>query len=139
MAIPIPRHRALAYLELGDYPRARECCQQALRNAQALGWSQPVAHLINTLADIALKEGRLDDAERLLRDGLPMALRQSDRLRVARYKRTYAYLEQARRHDVELRRWASDALDGFERLGIEPEAQEMRRLLAAAAVTTPRA
>ncbi|HKS70511.1 MAG TPA: NB-ARC domain-containing protein [Ktedonobacterales bacterium] len=131
LMIHIPRYRALAYLELGDYPRAREYCQQALRNTQVLGWSQPVAHLINTLADIALREGDLDAAERLLRDGLPAALRLDDRRRVALYNRSFAFLEQARHHDAEMRRRASEALDGFERLGIEPEAQEMRRLLAA--------
>jgi LuxR family glucitol operon transcriptional activator len=133
MLIHIPRYRCLAYLELGDLARARASCYQAIGQAQALGWHQPIIHLRNNLADIALREHDLATAERLLCEGLPEAYRDGDKRRIALYKRSYAYLEQVRHQPDAARQWATEALDLFERLGMGPETQELRELLAAVA------
>ncbi|HEV7127280.1 MAG TPA: hypothetical protein VGN32_07540, partial [Ktedonobacterales bacterium] len=129
MLIHIPTYRGLAYLGIGDLARARSCCYQAIGQAQALGWHQPIIHVRNYLADIALREPDLDAAENLLREGLPEAQHDGDKRRIALYQRSFAHLEHARHQPEAARRYATEALDSFERLGMHPETAAMRLLL----------
>jgi len=123
--------QAVAHFEAQNYGQAEQHFRHVLEQGQAIRWQRAVIYTQNWLADIAIEQGDLDEAERLLRTGLPMAKRNKDRRRTAYYKRSFAYLEQKRGNLAEARRWATKALDGFERLGMQPETEEMRELVEA--------
>jgi non-specific serine/threonine protein kinase len=60
-------------LALGDYPRARHICEEALESIRDTGRKPTVeVYWLNLLADVALEEGDVDQAERLLRRGLEL-------------------------------------------------------------------
>jgi hypothetical protein len=63
-----------------------------------------------------------------------VAERNKDKRRTALFKRSFAYLEQKRGNLAESQRWAEAALDGFERLGMQLEAQEMREWIQASGI-----
>ncbi|HEV7127653.1 MAG TPA: hypothetical protein VGN32_09430, partial [Ktedonobacterales bacterium] len=52
-----------------------------------------------------------------------------DKRRIALYQRSFAHLEHARHQPEAARRYATEALDSFERLGMHPETAAMRLLL----------
>nr|WP_290665499.1 helix-turn-helix domain-containing protein [Ardenticatena sp.] len=127
--IPVPYYRAEICYRTQDHNQAEFLYQQVLEHGQSINWQRAVIYAQNWLADIAIARGELNQAERLLQIGLPVAERNKDRRRIAFYKRSFAYLEQKRGRLDAARRWAEEALDGFERLGMEPEAEEIRNLL----------
>lgn len=127
--IPIPYYRAEICYWNKEYDQAKALYRQVLEHGKAIGWQRAVIYAQNWLADIAIKQGDLDEAESLLQTGFPVAERNKDKRRTAFYKRSFALLEQKRGNLVQARSRAVEALDGFERLGMQPEADEMRRLL----------
>lgn len=127
--IPIPYYRAAAFYETGDYERAIPLFQQVIQAGEKISWQRAVLYAQNYLADIATNQDDLKNAERLLQTGLPVVERNKDKRRTAFYKRSFARLEQARGNTTESLRWAAEALDGFDRLGMQPEAEEMRQLI----------
>ena len=124
-------HRAEVYFRQGDYEQAEALYRQVFEQAQVIGWQRMSIYAQNWLADIAVAKGHMDEAERLLQTGLPVAERTKDTRRTAFYKRSFAYLKQKRGDLEAARRWATEALDGFERLGMQPETEEMRELVEA--------
>lgn len=121
--------RAEVYYKTGDYQKARELYMDIVQKGQSIGWQRAVIYAQNWLADIAIVEGRLEEAEELLHTGLTVSERNKDKRRTALYKRSWAYLEHKRAKADEARRWAEEALDGFDRLGMGLEADEMRDFL----------
>src|SRR5919199_616102 len=72
------------------------------------------------------------EAERLLNRSLPIALNKiQDRRSIAFHKRSWGHLEKMRGNLAECRRWAMEAKEGFESLGMQAEAQEMQSWLEA--------
>lgn len=127
--IPIPYYRGEAYYYTGDYEEAKVQFRRVAEESEAIGWRRAVIYAQNWLADIAIAEGDLDTAERLLRTGLPVAERNKDRRRIAFYKRSFAHLEQKRGNIEAARRWAKQALEDFERLSMHPQIEEMQELM----------
>jgi LuxR family glucitol operon transcriptional activator len=80
------------------------------------------------LADIAIQQGELDKAQQLLAEGLQVVQAQGDRCSEAYIKRSLAKLEQKRGYLSKARRWATEAKEEFERLGMIPEARETQAL-----------
>lgn len=122
--------RGVILFALGDLDKARKVFEEVSARGQEIGWQRAVIYAQNWLADIAIHRGQLDEAEHLLRTGLPVAERNKDKRRAAFYQRSFALLEHKRGNREAARRWAEAALDGFERLGMQPEAKEMEALLA---------
>jgi LuxR family glucitol operon transcriptional activator len=95
-------------------------------------WQQVEVYSLNWLADVALVgEGNLEEAERLLRTSMPIALASQDKRSIAFHKRTWAHLEKLRGNRAPLQRWAMEAKESFESLGMLAEAQEMQSWLEA--------
>ena len=134
-----PRHKltikyyyGVMYIAKGDRKRAEMYFKKTLAGAEAIGWQRCMIYVQQFLADIARARGWFDKAEKLLKAGLEVSERNKDRRRTAYYKRSLAYLalQRERRNKLdEARKWAQQALDGFERLGMLPEAGKLRRLL----------
>jgi hypothetical protein len=103
--------------------------RQVLDRAQMIGRQRSIISSQNYLANIAIAQDRLDEAEGLLKTGLTVCERNKDKRRTAYYKYSFAHLYRKLDNLGEARRWAKEAFDGFERLGMQLEMEEMRALL----------
>ncbi len=116
------------YYKTGDYDESKILFQQIADQAQAIGWQRAIFLAKDFLADIAIKQGNLDQAQQLLTEGLGIAQQRRDRCSAAYAKRSLAQLEQKRGHWKVAYRWATEAKKEFESLGMIPEAQETQAL-----------
>lgn len=113
-----------------DYQQAKTIFEQALTQAQEIGWQKATAAINNWLADIALLNGDLAEARRLLEFSLPMAQRHKDKRVIAFHKATFAKLEKTCGNGFQAHRLAKEAAESFESLKMVAEAKEMYALLA---------
>jgi LuxR family glucitol operon transcriptional activator len=117
------------YYKTKDYHGAKVLFQQALEHAQVLGWQRAIYLAKDWLADIAIAQGDLDEAQPLLEEGLDVAKQNQDQCRTAYAKRSLARLEEARGDLSAALGWAKEAKEGFLSLGMIPEAEETQVLL----------
>ena len=117
------------WLFLRDYTQARQVFEEMLRQAQASGWQRSVLHAQNWLAYTAVLAGNAAQSEQFLQMGWPAANRIKEKRLNAFYKRTFAYYHRTTGNAGEAQRWAEDALDSFERLGMLPEMREMQAMI----------
>ena len=83
----------------------------------------------NKLADIAIKQGELDKGEKLLNIGLVVAEWNKDKGLSCDYQCCFAYLERARGNIEKSQEHGKKAIDGFNRLGMLQESEDMRTFL----------
>jgi tetratricopeptide (TPR) repeat protein len=121
-------HGEIAY-KTEDYLQAQVHFQQALHQAQDINWRRVIFLAKDWLADIALKQGEISEARLLMEVGLQMAQEHGDRCRTAFCMRSLARLEQFLDNQVTARRWAEEARQLFEQLGMRVEAVETLELL----------
>lgn len=117
-----------------DYHRAQLLFQQVLHRAEALQWQRAIFLAKAWLADIAIQQRNLDEAEAVFQEGLQVAEANQDECRAAFCRRSLARLEQARGNRHLAHQWAQSAWQGFEQLGMLTEAQETFDLLQTLAV-----
>jgi tetratricopeptide (TPR) repeat protein len=123
--------RGQVHLGQDDYAAAEAAFKQTLVIGRQIGWQRLIVYTQNWLADTAIAQGRFDEAESLLNAGFPEAERNKDYRRIALFRRSFARLFQMRGEN-ELESaivWAQQALNGFERLRMDTEADEMRLLI----------
>jgi len=118
----------IAYLKK-DYEQAKLLFQKVIEDANKIRWQRYINYAHNWLADIAIVQNNLEEAEKLLNTGLPVAERNKDKWRTTCYQSSFARLEKARRNSEKARKWANKALDGFTRLGMKQDAEQMQALL----------
>ena len=121
-------HAEICYREK-KYDQAVALYQQVVEQAGKIGWQRFVIRAQNWLANIAIKKGNLEEAEKLLKTGLPVAKSNKDKRRTALYQRSYARLEQKRGNLEEAREWANKAIDQFKRLGMQRDIKDMESWL----------
>lgn len=97
--------------------------------AQAIKWHRAINYAQNYLVDIAIEEGDYEGAEALLKSSFIIAERNKDRRRIAFFKRSYAILKFKLNEMESTHYWAEQAWDDFDRLGMQPEASQMKILL----------
>lgn len=114
-------NRGLIYLKQKEYALAEACYREVITLARTIGWQRAVIYAQNHLAHIAIMQEKLDEAETLLKTSLPV---DKDTRLAAFHKQTQAYLYQKKQNNREALRLAQEALETFERLGMEQEAQE---------------
>ncbi len=127
--VAIDYYRGEIYLLKKDYNRAKQLLEQVIEQGKLIQWQRFVNYAQNHLADIAIIQGNLPGAEQLLETGLFIAEKNKEERRIALYQASFARLNKAQKKSEEARKWAQEALGGFERLGILREAEEMRLLL----------
>jgi len=113
-----------------DYDQAEMYFREVLECAQMIGRQRSIISSQNYLANIAIAQDRLDEAEGLLQTGLTVCERNKDKRRTAYFKCSFAHLYRKLGNLGEARRWATEAFDGFERLGMQLELEEMQAFLA---------
>ncbi|HAA31691.1 MAG TPA: RNA polymerase subunit sigma-24 [Cyanobacteria bacterium UBA8553] len=128
LLIRIDYYQAEIYFRTDDYEQAKTLYQKALEQAQEAQWQQAQVYIQNWLADVAIEQGNLDEAERLLTISLPSAEQGKDKRSIAFHKRSWAKLEKLRGNSPEFQRWAEEATKGFTQLGMLLEAQEIQSL-----------
>lgn len=115
--------------EMELYREAKDFFQQVTELSQAINWQRAGSYAQNYLADIAIEQGNLVEAESLLQSGLPVAERNKDKRRIAFYRFSYARLEQRRHELAHAHRWAEQALNDFDRLGMQQEVKKVKQFL----------
>lgn len=129
LLIRIDYYQAEMWFRTGKYKQAKTLFQKVLEQAQVAQWQQAQVYTQNWLADVAIEQGNLDEAERLLKISLPIAEQHKDKRSIAFHKRSWANLEKLRGNFHEFQRWAAEAKKGFVQLGMLLEAKEMQSLL----------
>ena len=119
--------RGIFLVERGSLQEALQIFARLRSRAETLGWERAVNYIQNHQATIALAEGRIDDAEYLLVEGLAAARDANDRRRIPYYCYSMARLEDSRGQHMNACRYATEAADRFERLGMQ-EADELHDL-----------
>jgi tetratricopeptide (TPR) repeat protein len=112
-----------------DYAQAKKLYQKALQQAKNISWQRLEILIQNWLADIAIEEGNLVEAQKNLEQGLPIAQRNQETYSIAFHQRSFAHLFQRQGDLKQGRHWAEQAANSFESLRMIPEAREMRSLL----------
>ncbi len=121
--------RGETWLTIGNYVEAQATFEEMLEQAQISGWQRSAVHAENWLAYTAILQGNCPLAEQHLQLGWPVANRIKEKRVHAYYKRTFAYYYQKTGNRSEAIRWAEDARDAFERLGMPPDLREMQGLI----------
>jgi len=122
-------YQAKIYYKIGDYDRAKIIYYKIFEESKKNEFQRGIIAALQGLADIAIVHNDLDEAEKLLNTGLPVAERTKHKKRTACYQRLFCLLEEARGNFEKACEWATKALDGFNRLGMTGEAEEMCSLL----------
>jgi len=123
-SIQIEYYRGEILFKSEDYEPAKARFVSALKAARQLHWVRAVFIIQNWLAEIAIVQGQVDEAQRLLMDGLQVAEANQDRTRMAYCQRSLAKLSLTQGNQVEGMNWAIEALKTFEALGMIQEAEE---------------
>ena len=116
-------------MQAGNSEQAKDKYTLALELACQLNWVRQIYIVQCCLADIAIFQGQLDEAQLLLKDGLYLAEVNCDRTHLAYCQRTLAKLAQAQGNASEAVYWEKLALETFDALGMELEAQTTQNLL----------
>ncbi|NEQ20882.1 MAG: AAA family ATPase [Microcoleus sp. SIO2G3] len=127
--ILIDYYRGEVYYKTREYGHAQVLFEQITAQAQSIGWQRVLFLAKDFLANIAIQQGELDKAQQLLIEGLQVVQTQHDHCSAAYIKRSLAKLEQKRGQLKAARRWATEAREDFEQLGMSSEAQETQTLL----------
>lgn len=118
-------YTAQLYYRQGDYAQAKSLYHVLLDQVSA-SEQQAEVYILNWLVDIALQQSNLEEAEDLLARSWPMIEHRRDMRSQAFHLRSKAKLEQLRGNLSNFERWTRQAKSCFERLGMQPQVQEMQ-------------
>jgi LuxR family glucitol operon transcriptional activator len=127
--IYITRHQAELCYAKKDYSQAKNLYQNMENYAKEIDWQRYIMYAQGWMADTAIMQNQLDEAERLLKVCLPEAERLKDKWRIACYQAFYARLEKARGNSDKAQEWGNKAINGFQSLDMIVDAEETRVLL----------
>jgi LuxR family glucitol operon transcriptional activator len=123
------RDRAKILYEEGNLLEAQTLYREVVTQADSIQWNRGSCYAHNMLANIAIHQCHWEEAESHLKLGLPIAKRNKNRRRVTCYKKSLAYLENLLGNSEKAYAWAHRAREGFIRIGMTREAEEMSFLL----------
>ena len=128
-SIRIDYYRAEVCCRQGESEQAKLLFRQVLADASAAGWQQVEIYTLNWLAEIALDQTDLEQAESLLSQSLPIVQQQGDKRSIAFHARSKAHLEHLQGDEIAAEDWLKVATEYFTDLGMDSEVQEARRRL----------
>lgn len=108
---------------------AQELFQVVVQQAENISWHRATNSAQNWLADIAIKQGLREQAQKLLIKGLTVAQSTKNKRRLARYQRSFALWHQIWGSSKEGYEFASQAMDNFRHLGMIRDVEEIQSLL----------
>ena len=122
-------YQARIGFDTGDYQQTKCFYDEALELAQKIDWQRGIIYIYGHLAELAISQKDLEEAERLLRLCLPEAKRNNDKRSIAFDQYLYACLERERGNLDEARRWAESAKENFDSLKMPLEVKKINALL----------
>lgn len=122
-------HEAQIYLHTGIYETAKELYHTALNQAEEIHWERAITYIQDWLAQVAIQQGELKEAQNWLEKSLPTAQHYGDSRCIAFCQRSYALLEKSRGNLEESTHWATLAKKSFTQLGMRQKAAEMQKLI----------
>lgn len=129
LSINISYYQGEIFYKTGNYQLSQKLFQQIFNQAQTIGWQRAIFLAKDFLADIAIQEGNLHQAQLLLTEGLQVAKNNKDECTQAYTKRSLAHLEQKRGNSNLAYDWAKQAIKAFDKLGMIAELQETQALI----------
>lgn len=129
LSINLSYYQGEIYYKTGHYQLSQKLFQQIVNQAEAIGWQRAIFLAKDFLADIAIQEGNLHQAQLLLTEGLQVAKKNQDECTQAYTKRSLAHLEQKRGNSKVAYDWAKQAIKAFDKLGMLAELQETQDLI----------
>lgn len=121
----------------GDYARSEAYFLEAVKFAQAINWQKVIHRSRNWLADIATHRGDYATAAQILQEECRSAEVSNDIYQIACCQQSLAQLAKIQNQQDIAQQWASQALDNFEKLGMDGEADAIRTLLQTLAAGSP--
>jgi LuxR family glucitol operon transcriptional activator len=122
-------HEAQIYLHTGIYETAKELYHTALNQAEEIHWERAITYIQDWLAQVAIQQGELKEAQNWLEKSLLTAQHYGDSRCIAFCQRSYALLEKARGNLEASTHWATLAKKSFTQLGMRQKAAEMQKLI----------
>ena len=110
--------RAEIFYNKKDYDKAKRLYRETIDRSTSIGWQRKKNAAQYWLAKIEIIHGNITLAAKLLRDGLSEAIRNKAKKSIAEYRKTLAVLEYHKGNYKKSDEWLSEAMKGFEELGI---------------------
>ncbi|MBE9224100.1 hypothetical protein IQ264_01255 [Phormidium sp. LEGE 05292] len=117
------------YFHIGQYKKADEQYKSARQYAKAIGWKRAEVAVNNWRAEIAIQFGNLEQADRLLNQGIVVVEQHRDWRSLALHQQSMGLLKQKQGDLKSAHHWATKAKDWFIALSMNAEAQEIQKLL----------
>jgi len=108
---------------------AKNIFAEVLKLATEINWERAIYLAKDWLADIDIKQGNFEEAEKLLLEGLKVAKEKGDKCREAFCQRSLARLEKGRGNREAAIKFATEAQENFSSLGMRKEEGETEELL----------
>jgi hypothetical protein len=123
--------RTVACWHLGRFSEAKVAAEAGLQACREMSWRRATAYPLRNLAEVALHEGDFSAAADLLREARTVASESADRRQLARISLTAARMMLLAGESGTAQIEARGALEQARALGLPPEQQEARALVAA--------
>ncbi len=131
LSLHIIYYQGEIYYKTENYQESKILFKQIFQQAQSIGWRRASLLAKDFLADIAIKQGKLKQAQNYLVEILQVAEDNQDKCSRAYTKRSLARLERKLGNLTIAQRWINEAMADFETLGMKPEVREAQALLQA--------
>ncbi|WP_414622944.1 NB-ARC domain-containing protein [Calothrix sp. CCY 0018] len=131
LSLHILYYQGEIYYKTENYQESKILFKQIFTKAQSIGWRRASLLAKDFLADIAIQEGNLKQAQNYLVEVLQVAENNQDKCSRAYTKRSLARLERKLGNFNLAKLWVYEAMNDFETLGMKPEAREAQALLQA--------
>lgn len=128
LSLHILYYQGEIYYKTENYEESKILFRQIFRQAKLIGWQRASFLAKDFLADIAIKQGKLKQAQSYLMEILQLAEENRDRCSKAYTKRSFARLERKLGNFNVANRLVSEAMTDFESLGMKTEALETQAL-----------
>jgi len=113
----------------GNYQASKALFKQIFEQAKLINWRRASFLAKDFLADIAIKQGKLNQAQNYLTELLQIAEKNQDKCSRAYTKRSLARLEEKLGNLNIAERWVNEAIKDFENLGMQKQLVEAQELL----------
>lgn len=122
-------YQGVVYFKTGEIESSKNCLEEARSYAKSSNLERLVQVIETSLADVAIRQGNLTEAERLLIEGLRIAEANKDSCRTAFIKQSFASLAKTRGNLMEAKRYATEARVIFENLGMMAETEYVQNVI----------
>ncbi len=129
LSLQILYYEGEIYYKTENYHESKILFEHIFKQAELIGWRRASFLAKDFLADIAIKQGKLKQAQNYLTEVLLAAEQNKDKCSRAYTKRSLARLETKRGNLYVAKRWINEAMIDFETLGMKTEALETQALL----------